>query len=238
MPKASRTRAQKRLCYGSCRRARRGFTLIEIIIVIAVLMLLAGVLFPVFGRVRERGRQATCVSQLRQIGQAIQMYANDNGQFYPARLPGEIVERAECGWAEKIYPYTKSTQVFWCPTYSHGEFRPGCPESDTTEGNTPEALYKWDGSYDLNGIHIPDRPAVHASRIREPSNTILAVDGSGGFVTHASADPGNIDQGIGSWRALSRHNGGGNVSFFDGHVKWLSLEAMNNRSLWEVVRTQ
>ena len=63
---------------------RRGFTLIELLVVIAIIAILAAILFPVFARAREKARQASCASNVRQLGMAYLMYLSDNDGLYPA----------------------------------------------------------------------------------------------------------------------------------------------------------
>lgn len=65
------------------RRNDRGFTLIELLVVIAIIAILASILFPVFARAREQARAASCISNLRQIGTALQMYMQDNDDCFP-----------------------------------------------------------------------------------------------------------------------------------------------------------
>lgn len=65
------------------KKTRRGFTLIELLVVIAVISILAALLFPVFASARAKARQTTCLSNLRQLGQAVFMYAQDNDDLYP-----------------------------------------------------------------------------------------------------------------------------------------------------------
>ena len=62
---------------------RRGFTLIELLVVIAIIAILAGILFPVFAQAREKARQASCQSNLRQLGLATAMYIQDYDETYP-----------------------------------------------------------------------------------------------------------------------------------------------------------
>ena len=95
---------------------RRGFTLIELLVVIAIIAILAAILFPVFARAREKARQASCVSNLKQIGLAMQMYASDYDERCPPTwgwVPADWVP--EQGnwftgffmWDVYLYPYVK-----------------------------------------------------------------------------------------------------------------------------------
>ena len=68
---------------GCLRRRIPGFTLIELLVVIAIIAILAAILFPVFARARENARKSTCQSNLKQIGMAVQMYAQDYDEIYP-----------------------------------------------------------------------------------------------------------------------------------------------------------
>ena len=93
----------------SQRSIRSGFTLIELLVVIAIIAILAAILFPVFAQAREKARQTTCLSNLKQLGTAAQMYAQD----YEERLPGtELGEGdGEYFWIEMLTPYTKSQET-------------------------------------------------------------------------------------------------------------------------------
>jgi prepilin-type N-terminal cleavage/methylation domain-containing protein/prepilin-type processing-associated H-X9-DG protein len=92
----------------------RGFTLIELLVVIAIIAILAAILFPVFAKVREKARQISCTSNLKQIGLGLLQYVQDNNECYPyARIDG--VPGGYQPWQGMIYPYVKSTQVFRCP---------------------------------------------------------------------------------------------------------------------------
>jgi prepilin-type N-terminal cleavage/methylation domain-containing protein/prepilin-type processing-associated H-X9-DG protein len=91
-------------------KPRRAFTLIELLVNIAIISLLAAILFPAFGRARENARRSTCQSNLRQIGMGIMQYTQDYDEIYP--MAGSNAGN----WAQTIQPYVKSTQIFACPT--------------------------------------------------------------------------------------------------------------------------
>src|SRR4051794_38749174 len=110
---------------------KRGFTLIELLVVIAVIAILAGLLFPVFAQAREKARQISCLSHLKQISMAVLIYASDYDERYPGvpdiriRIwtPGpqgswESMPTPCCGnvaernLASLLRPYTRNAQIF------------------------------------------------------------------------------------------------------------------------------
>jgi prepilin-type N-terminal cleavage/methylation domain-containing protein len=100
----------------ACRRS--GFTLIELLVVIAIIAILAALLFPVFAQVREKGRQTSCLSNLKQLGTAMLMYASDHDGFFPpvvGRQPQET-RAYEWSWLHRIEPYVKSGALFIDPS--------------------------------------------------------------------------------------------------------------------------
>ena len=77
---------------------RKGFTLIELLTVIAIIAILAAILFPVFARVREQARQTTCFSNMHQIYVALRIYREDNNK-YPSALLGYVQTTAGARYA-------------------------------------------------------------------------------------------------------------------------------------------
>jgi prepilin-type N-terminal cleavage/methylation domain-containing protein len=94
---------------------RRGFTLIELLVVIAIIALLAALLFPVFARVKEHARIATCHSNLKQIGNAVALYAQDWEETYPIDTPEEDGTQR---WTHVLTPYLHGFKkgVWKCPS--------------------------------------------------------------------------------------------------------------------------
>src|SRR5258705_11923651 len=98
---------------------RRGFTLIELLVVIAIIAILAAILFPVFAQAREKARQTGCLSNHKQIGTAIMMYAQDyDEQFVPQWIwiqnDGTGVARYP-QWPRLLQPYVRGADVFTEP---------------------------------------------------------------------------------------------------------------------------
>ena len=95
---------------------RRGFTLIELLVVIAIIAILAAILFPVFAKAREKARQSSCLSNLKQLGLAALSYAQDYDETMMYHRCSSLYPAA-CYW-EEAYPYMKNSQLLKCPSNS------------------------------------------------------------------------------------------------------------------------
>lgn len=100
---------------------RNAFTLIELLVVIAIIAILAAILFPVFAQAREKARQASCLSNTKQMATAVLMYSQDSDELFPMGLyPAASGGFVNTGWPILLQPYVKSLGVFFCPSDSVG----------------------------------------------------------------------------------------------------------------------
>ncbi|MBD3291989.1 MAG: DUF1559 domain-containing protein [Armatimonadia bacterium] len=190
--------------------SRRGLTLIELLVVIAIIAILAAILFPVFARAREKARQASCMSNHKQMGLAFFMYNADYDEMYVTNPY----------WKTKLQPYIKNTQINYCPS---------------------RKMMPWDPSQEMPwyygqgyNIGIPAFPPGMGSelvagfvgraeaQIKSPSSKILIAEWD-----RCNAGPPIGNRGLFAggatcfWACTTVHNGGSNILFGDGHVKWL-----------------
>lgn len=206
-------------------RLHCAFTLVEVLVVVAIVGILAAILFPVFSSARDAGRRSTCNSHLRQIGVALELYSND----YPHRFPTGIGMPSNCEWSEGLARYLKTGDILNCPSAPLDNYQPGCPPSQQINGITST----FDGAYNLNAGESGGGVAEFSRlRIRNPSQMISVIDGSGDLMSFGKGTgPIRIDQLV-SMAVELRHKGGANAAFADGHVKWLSPTALQERSSW------
>ena len=210
----------------------RGFTLIELLVVIAIIAILAAILFPVFARAREKARQASCQSNVKQLALAGLMYATDYDQrMVPvARASSAYPGYNGYWWMVLLQPYIKNEHIMDCPS-ADGQYWCGAPS--WTCDQPPRARYvggygiNW-GNYYSGTTHAGSFPGpcdVKDSVIEDPAGTLLIVDvrcivaapGTNGQEGHPTFDP---EAPRTDW-PQPRHNGGFNVGFCDGHVKWI-----------------
>jgi len=212
------------------KKRNSGFTLIELLVVIAIIAILAAILFPVFSKAREKARQASCLSNEKQILLGIMMYEEDYDELFPYCYPSDPISTNGPVFGPYnsattiIDPYVKSTKIYTCPSAAphSGAWADGVVNPDnlhiTYQLNANlggyEFTYVSAGSYTY-GWTSP----VSESSITHISNTIAMVETE----DYGSEWWGCSGRSVwtGQQSAYQRHNGGNNLGFCDGHAKWV-----------------
>ena len=162
----------------NCRRRGAGFcrgtVFLDILLVFVVIGLLAAILFPIFGQMKERSRQTSCASNLKQLGSAFHQYLQDNDQKYPPS-----VFEAPQGWAGRIYPYVRNTTPYHCPDDTTAEFGQAVPVSYLLNANLGIAK---------GGPH---GDALRTSDLKAPDRTVLLYEGTGYRIDIKKVDEGS-----------------------------------------------
>ena len=198
--------------------ARRGFTLIELLVVIAIIAILAAILFPVFARAREKARQASCQSNLKQIGLALMMYRQDYDEMYAPKCLNRTAPDMSYYWYYLIMPYMKNEQILRCPSRpwsgakcgcGGGEDRPNNPSYDMPCSGTGAAASMGIIGGGRRDAEVPvPADTIYVSDIYCSATTMSTTEGTGIVFRMRNA-------------ASLRHNDGFNAAYCDGHVKWL-----------------
>ncbi len=180
---------------------KSGFTLIELLVVIAIIAILAAILFPVFARAREKAKQASCLSNLKQFGIAMHMYSSDYDDFLVPHAAGTNLR-----WPERLFPYIKNKEIYRCPSAD----KKLC-------WNYLGVLFGGYGiNYDLH--HVSLGAPFELAKINYPSQTLTLFDIG---VAYGSYAEGASFLYWNHWNRLSeRHSGGLDMLFVDGHAKW------------------
>jgi prepilin-type N-terminal cleavage/methylation domain-containing protein/prepilin-type processing-associated H-X9-DG protein len=205
--------------YRSDRRVDRqglAFTLVELLVVIAIIGLLAALLFPVLARAREMARRTDCASNMRQIGVAFKMYAQDFDEYLPSQAPGEVAGYAGVmsTWLMKLRPYYKSADVTVCKSDTMTEpFQ--IPTTNTTVFNSYACPWHMDGRA-LAAIPAPTLTVLLGESVSVGSQPALTW-----FLQQLGKHSFTPDFGIIFEHPDFRHNETGNYLFADTHLKAL-----------------
>ena len=212
---------------------RRGFTLIELLTVIAIIALLAAVLFPVFNRARAKGHQTTCLSNLKQLGEAFMLYIQDSGGFIPTwciihnnpgDAPSNNTQPGFLTWDAVLMPYIRNSEILKCqgnPNSLHRDAR-AYSIAQYTQKPVGSPSGQW---YPLRGAYQDEIPA--------PTRTVLLFE-KGAWKPTAWGDA--LGQNVfestnhktteapppagGSWSEEPFHFDGKNILYLDGHAKF------------------
>ncbi|MBC2593810.1 prepilin-type N-terminal cleavage/methylation domain-containing protein [Ruficoccus amylovorans] len=219
----------------------RGITLVEVIVVIAIVAVLTGILIAGVGRIKESANASKCLANLRQIGVASALYCVDHNQrLVPivGRLPESSYHKT---WRVHLEPYlpdqtAEGKGVFWCPSGAYNE-----PTNSTKASGTRPASYGINNYIGLHSVSVAQESAF-ISDVKNPTGTIFVADI--GLVANLGDDPSDwVDRGESvattsygyarfpedplwssdPWNVFPRHGGHVNVLFYDGHVGSLDV---------------
>ncbi len=217
--------------------ARRGFTLIELLVVIAIIAILAAVLFPAFAQARDKARATACMSNMKQLGVALQMYLQENDErlFFRSSTTAANT-RANVStsgnnlkWWNQLMPYLKTPNVFACFSDSNPTLSPDINGNPTVTR-----------SYVVSNA-VED---LNMSQITNPASAIVVSekwdkDLSGAAITESWLEAFDGDMSPDSHnptlrpmiKFANRHQGGMECVFFDGHAKWMRPEVIIHNPL-------
>jgi prepilin-type N-terminal cleavage/methylation domain-containing protein/prepilin-type processing-associated H-X9-DG protein len=214
-------------------KTRRGFTLIELLVVIAIIAILAAILFPVFAQAREKARQTSCLSNLKQTGTATLMYVQDYDETFPLSIYLAAQNGSPCTFTfyNALSPYQKSADIMRCASNPQALDLPaawaahGLPAvcnngspirflsyvynfSIFEEGN-PNALFGGGGD-----------PPTSLAEIEFPVETAMVYDGT--LLAQSGGGCNLFDSPVDA-----RHPGSVNTNFVDGHAKVIHARPVN-----------
>ena len=189
-------------------RKRRRFTLVELLVTIAIIAILASLLLPALHKVRAWGRQVNCVSNQKQYGVAYLQYSVDYNDFVCSVM--DNASKAETYWFYKLEPYTRSRKLH-CPSVRNWSFY---------EGKLGIALYD-----SLLPAYGDNYVPIKTTMIRQASQLLLFGDNDRGkeistaYPGYTFSVWGKVDGALSSLTLFSRnHDGLINCTLFDGHV--------------------
>ena len=200
------------------RHLRRAFTLIELLTVIAIIGILAAIIIPVVGKVRDSARKTQCVSNLRQIGSSMRLYANENrGNFPPMSPP--LAGGGTGTWVDAIFPYLATRAPNALGAVPSGALLGTvfiCPKG--TDPSPNNNTYGYNEGLPRQGAAFDTQPKT-INTVDSPGQTMLALD------YNQRRFQLTYNNKISA--SATRHDGTLNLVFVDGHVGSMTESAFS-----------
>jgi len=197
-----------------------------LLVVIAIIAILAAILFPVFARAREKARQTSCLSGLKQLGLASEMYTQDYDEMLPIGYRGPTWCAVVASWKQEILPYVKNAQLYVCPSTPAGGAVCAATDSIPKTGTFGSNAF-WSESGSLATLSL--------TSFTQPSSTFLiGENGEGDWVVEppTGKTPSAVwDSSAGEVKFP--HNGGSNWAYAGGHAKWWPAQNVCQNDCWE-----
>lgn len=200
-------------------RLSQGFTLIEVLIVVAIIIVLAAMLMPVFEVATKRAEATSCLMNVRHIGMAAALYTEDNDdRLLPARVCGAPPGYTGIGWGLTVQPYLRNEAILVCPSDPNPTVAAGIYGLKRSYGINYELTLV--GGYNNSSLKLGD--------ISKETQTIMFFDIRSPLRRLGISYPYDGTAALGA-----RHREGANFVFVDGHAKWYRAEQTTTpQNLW------
>ncbi|MCM8807064.1 MAG: DUF1559 domain-containing protein [Candidatus Omnitrophica bacterium] len=205
-------------------RKKTGFTLMEVLIVIAIISFLVGLLLPALSSARERARRTTCVNNLKQLSAAFEMYAEDHFEKFPDGETALYIGTINSSF-KSIYPfYINTAQTFYCPSSRVRGLLP--PESIGEKSNLlplndgdPKPGYSWKDY--RNEWYASYSFVFGLSTGNKSTKPVPMISDRGIYNTRDLSSYPNLSV---CNPKTGNHEWGINVLYIDGSVNWINLK--------------
>jgi prepilin-type N-terminal cleavage/methylation domain-containing protein/prepilin-type processing-associated H-X9-DG protein len=229
------------------KRRFQGFTLIELLVVVAIIGVLAAILFPVFARARENARRAGCMSNMKQLGLAILQYSQDYDEKMvpgfetsnPAGYATDFNGNPNAFWYMILQPYIKNTQILHCPSAT-GDSRSVSYAAFLVGYGSPSTIFPtvsnlgFGGTVSVVSLAQAARPAESIVLLEDSKCDKQTTCATSNIVAKLFTGGGYFDVSAYNWNNgnyTPRHFDGMNFLFFDGHVKWQKPQTLRFRNV-------